>query len=124
MTSNRFSKSRASPSIQVVNLRDVHIWTEAHLYIGRGTKEHQPSLLGNPYVIGRDGDREQVILRYRYWLWREIKHQGAVWMYLQQLHERRKRGDALILVCHCAPLACHGDVVQRCLLWLEATSVS
>ena len=27
---------------------------------------------GNPFVIGRDGDRAEVIAKYRAWLWREI----------------------------------------------------
>lgn len=32
------------------------------VYVGRPTK------WGNPFVIGRDGDRDEVIERYRGWL--------------------------------------------------------
>ena len=32
---------------------------------------------GNPFVIGRDGTREQVIARYRADLWRRIRADGA-----------------------------------------------
>ena len=31
---------------------------------------------GNPFVIGRHGSREEVIERYRAWLWRKVKSGG------------------------------------------------
>jgi hypothetical protein len=67
------------------------------VYIGR------PSIWGNPFVIGRDGTREEVIARYEKWL-----------MAQPRLVERAKaelRGKQL--VCWCAPAACHGDVLAR-----------
>lgn len=69
------------------------------LYIGR------PSKWGNPYRIGPDGDRAQVIRRFEH-------------------HVRFKRGDLLAelgelegqtLGCHCAPEPCHGDVLAALL---------
>mgnify|MGYP005610208313 CR=1 FL=1 len=60
------------------------------VYIGRG------SPWGNPFVIGRDGPREEVIARFA----REV---------LPKLDLRPLRGKSL--VCFCAPKACHGDVL-------------
>ena len=37
------------------------------VYIGRGSK------WGNPYRIGEDGTREEVIEKYRLYLWKQIK---------------------------------------------------
>lgn len=64
------------------------------VYIGRG------SAWGNPFVIGRHGDRDTVCDRYE----REI---------LPGLDLTPLRGKHL--VCHCSPLRCHGDAIRRAL---------
>ncbi len=69
--------------------------TEA-VFIGRGGK------WGNPYRIGRDGDRATVIAKHEAWL-RGQPH------LLRDLGELRGRH----LVCFCAPAACHGDTLLR-----------
>ena len=64
------------------------------VYIGRGSK------WGNPYRIGPDGSREEVIAKYREYLLR-TPHLIAA---LDEL-----RGKTL--GCYCSPLPCHGDVL-------------
>ena len=64
------------------------------VYIGR------PSKWGNPFAIGADGTREQVIEKYRRWL----IAQPALMAALPEL-----RGKTL--GCWCAPQACHGDLL-------------
>jgi hypothetical protein len=64
------------------------------VYIGR------PSKWGNPFRIGPDGNREEVIRRYRDWIG---KQQGL----LKSLPELKGKR----LGCFCKPLACHGDVL-------------
>ncbi|MCK2239998.1 MULTISPECIES: DUF4326 domain-containing protein [unclassified Crossiella] len=66
------------------------------IYIGR------PSKWGNPFVIGRDGNREQVIQRYEQWL----LAQPALIAALSELTGKT-------LGCWCAPHTCHGDVLAR-----------
>ena len=69
------------------------------VYIGRG------SPWGNPYVLGKHGDRAEVIEKYRvyaYAKWVEDQAYGIDWL------EPLRGKD---LVCYCAPLACHGDVL-------------
>jgi hypothetical protein len=66
------------------------------IYIGRGSK------WGNPFRIGPDGDRNTVIAKHAGWL----AHQPEL---LRALDELRGRD----LVCFCAPLACHGDLLLR-----------
>lgn len=75
--------------------RVVHCKKEAFdVYIGR------PSKWGNPYVIGRDGSRSEVIekFRMRLLLNKEL---------CEQLIELRGK----VLGCWCAPAECHGDVL-------------
>lgn len=79
--------------MKVLNKRDVS--GSFDMYIGRG------SPWGNPYVIGKDGDRAEVIAKYRKYAVMMLS-ENPHWLY-------RLRGKDL--VCFCAPLACHGDVL-------------
>lgn len=74
------------------------------VYVGR------PSPLGNPFVIGRDGDRAAVVNKYGKWLEAE-RHNPAIKKELQKLKDMAKKGP-LELVCWCAPLSCHADVIK------------
>ena len=65
---------------------------------------------GNPFRIGRDGSREQVIACYRADLWRRIQ---AGEVTLEELAEL----DGCWLACWCEPLPCHGDVIARAAEW-------
>jgi hypothetical protein len=67
------------------------------VYVGR------PSKWGNPFTIGRDGTRAQVIAKYRAW----ILTQPA----LVKAARRELRGK--VLACWCAPLACHAEVLAE-----------
>ena len=67
------------------------------VYIGR------PSKWGNPFEIGKDGNRQEVIAKYEAWLFTDGKH------LLPQLHELKGK----TLGCWCHPLPCHGDVLSR-----------
>jgi len=68
------------------------------VYIGRG----RGSRWGNPFVVGRDGDRAEVIEKYERWL----LTQPELLVALPQLRGRT-------LGCWCAPRPCHGDVLAR-----------
>jgi hypothetical protein len=68
------------------------------IYIGR------PSKWGNPFEIGVDGDRWDVIKKYEEW----IKQQPELMSALPELKGK-------ILGCWCAPKACHGDVLEKLL---------
>lgn len=77
--------------------RVVHCKREPYdVYIGR------PSKWGNPFVIGTDGTREQVIAKYRRWL----ESQPQLLAALPELKGKT-------LGCWCAPDACHGDVLAE-----------
>jgi hypothetical protein len=81
--------------------RVVHCRREPYdVYIGRKTRELQGSIWGNPFQIGRDGTREEVIAKYREY----ILSKPAL---LKQLESLRGK----TLGCWCSPQACHGDVL-------------
>ena len=69
-------------------------------YIGRG------SIYGNPYIIGTDGAREDVIRKYHKYFHIRIKHDQRFREFIEDLRGR-------FIICHCFPLACHGDIIAR-----------
>ena len=77
---------------KVVNLRK----EKFDVFLGGGSK------WGNRFVIGKDGDREEVIKKYREWI---LNNEGL----LSSLHELKGK----VLGCFCKPLACHGDVLAE-----------
>lgn len=78
--------------------RVVHLKREPHdVRIDRQTH------WGNPFAIGKDGNREQVIAKYRAWI---LSPENA---HMVEMAKRDLRGK--VLGCWCAPQACHGDVL-------------
>lgn len=71
-------------------------WVAYDVFIGR------PSKWGNPFVIGHDGTREEVIAKYRAW----VVQQPTLMRDLHELQGKR-------LACFCKPAACHGDVLAE-----------
>lgn len=64
-------------------------------YVGRSSK------WGNPFAIGRDGTREEVVARYE----RHLFSSGLI----ECVGELKGRN----LACWCSPLLCHGHVLLK-----------
>lgn len=77
---------------RVVNLRR----EKYDVYIGRGSK------WGNPFAIGIDGTREEVISKYE-------NHFLNSPELMNSIHELKGK----TLGCYCKPLPCHGDVLIK-----------
>lgn len=93
-------------------------------YRGSGVYIGRPTLLGNPFKIGTDGTREEVIAQYRVWLWRQIKERNHVFQELRRLAAKAQSED-LVLLCWCKEadreIPCHGDVLAAAIQWLNGT---
>jgi Domain of unknown function (DUF4326) len=66
------------------------------VYCGR------PSKWGNPFIIGKDGNRDEVVAKHKQWL----MSQPALVAALPELRSK-------VLACWCAPAACHCDVLAE-----------
>ena len=84
--------------IKVVNVRT----DEYDVFIGR------PSKWGNPFKIGRDGNRKEVLEKYRTYL---INN--------KELMEDIVALDDMVLGCYCKPKACHGDIIAETVKWIQ-----
>lgn len=67
------------------------------VYIGRG------SLYGNPFIMGKDGDRDVVCDAYEK---HYLPHKPSIETALDGL-------EGKVLVCHCYPERCHGDCLAK-----------
>jgi hypothetical protein len=70
----------------------------------------RPSVFGNPYMIGPDGDRDEVVRKF------EIDFLERIRLDDKFKAKVLKLKGAAALVCCCAPLKCHASVIAR---WLE-----
>lgn len=69
------------------------------VYVGR------PTPFGNPFAIGQDGTRDEVVSKYMSWLF------ASEQKLLRAAARNQLRGHDL--VCWCAPLRCHADVLAE-----------
>ena len=71
---------------------------ERHQYVGR------PHILGNPFKIGVDGNRVQVIAKYKRYFWDRVNSD-------EEFLAAALEVGGKDLICWCAPLPCHADVI-------------
>src|SRR5215213_10068919 len=96
--------------VKVLNKSSWRRWpasSSGTVYVGRPTK------WGNPFAIGRDGDRETVISKYTAWVLKQD--------HLMRALPELKGKD---LVCWCAPQRCHAEVLAHLANDEEGTSES
>lgn len=87
-------------------------------YVGRSCGQYRGSVLGNPFKIGRNGSREEVIAKYRRWLWKEMQKKEAVWFELVRLGRKYLVQQQLVLVCWCYPEKCHAEIIKNAIEWM------
>ncbi len=68
---------------------------EYDVYIGR------PGPFGNPFKIGPDGTREEVVEKYAEWVLTQPELLATIKVELKDK----------VLGCWCAPKLCHGDIL-------------
>lgn len=92
--------------IKVVHVRRGCRYTQ---YIGRAGNGFSQSIFHNPFHIGKDGSRAEVIAKFaEYWYAPEQWDLRRAAWYLAE--------DA-VLGCWCKPELCHGDIIAGYLEW-------
>lgn len=77
------------------------------IYVGRRNQRLHLSqhVFANPFKLGEDGDRDEVLQKYEEWL-KNWYRQDFVYLDGELDRLRGKR-----LGCYCQPLACHADLL-------------
>lgn len=91
-------------NIELTKVANIDRGDACDAYIGRGSD------WGNPYAIGFDGDRDEVIRKYQYDFERG---------FLKSNKEHALCLSGKTLGCHCKPASCHGDVIANYLNSLD-----
>ena len=88
------------------------------IYIGRENSKFnlQESKFANPFPITKDCSRQEVIDKYKVWLWNQIK-QGLI------TKEDILSLDGKDLVCYCSPCSCHGDVLLKAIEYFKTKDI-
>ena len=81
--------------MKVVNIKKTKNY---NVYIGRGGP------YGNPFEIGKDGTRDEVVDKYKEWFYAKIEKDAN---FKERIHSLQGK----VLGCFCYPLRCHGDVI-------------
>ena len=92
-------------SVIVVNMRKVR--PAGMIKCDRGTP------VGNKFIIGKDGDRDEVIRKYHIWFGNEVRKEGPVKDFVESLLKVLEIEEILILGCWCKPKRCHVDVIKN-----------
>ena len=94
------------------------------IYVGR------PSVFGNPFThlpgaraCHTVATREEAILSYQVWLCESDEGQ-VVLDAIRGLAKRVAKGESLTLVCWCAPLPCHAQVIREIALDMARLSTT
>jgi hypothetical protein len=85
--------SKKKHKTKVVNKKE----STFDVYIGRG------SSFGNPFKVGKDGTRKEVIEKYREWFYKKLRNER----FSREVNKLRGKR----LGCFCKPEPCHGDVI-------------
>ncbi len=109
-------------NVKVANIRpkyeNLQSWCEDenNVYIGRrgvvfiDNKRYpqNDSIWCNPYKIGKDGDRDEVIAKYEIYIRNKLEKEPMMKEELKKLKNKN-------LGCWCSPDKCHGDVLLKIL---------
>lgn len=92
-----------------MNITLINIKTnkQPHIFIGRG------SVFGNPYKLGMDGDRHNVIRLYNRLFLQDWIEYGPKRIALTAIICRsiKEHKNTLTFGCYCNPKPCHGDII-------------
>lgn len=78
-------------------------------YIGRKGKGRQ-GYFGNPFPLVVEKDRQFVLEQYKKYFYLRVENDPEFWYQVMSLKGK-------ILLCFCAPKACHGDIIAD---WIDS----
>jgi hypothetical protein len=96
------------PALSSPRTSVTHVKKDFDVYIGREMPGHRGSVFSNPFKIGADGSRGEVIASYKAYLDKRLLLEPRLQEELQLLKGKR-------LGCWCWPQQCHGDVLVEML---------
>lgn len=91
---------------------NVYIGRKGIVFIEGKRFPEQESIWANPYKIGKDGDRNEVLQKYYQYILNKL-NSGQI--AVEELHKLKGKQ----LGCWCKPELCHGDILVEILKQIE-----
>ncbi len=88
------------------NSENVYIGRRGVVFINKERYPPKDSIWCNPFKIGKDGNRDEVIQKYETYIRKKIENDHS-------LQEELKKLKGKCLGCWCAPEPCHGNVLLK-----------
>lgn len=85
--------------------KNVYIGRAGIVFVDKERFPKQASIWANPYKIGKNGTREEVLKKYEKYIRKKIKNEN--------LQEQLLQLKGKNLGCWCHPEACHGDILVK-----------
>lgn len=111
-TADDQSNCSLSCEVVVVNKNRSRFDLAIDRHFGSGMDEQpvgEPGCLGNPFVMGDDGSREDVVAKFARYFIERWQDDAELRNFVAEYVEEH---DELRLGCHCAPKLCHGEVIK------------
>jgi hypothetical protein len=83
---------------------NVYIGRRGIVYVEGVRYPHHDSPFANPYKIGKNGDRDNVLALYRGYIYHNLRIRPELVDTLRNMKGKK-------LGCWCKPAACHGDIL-------------
>jgi hypothetical protein len=96
------------PEIRIVNLKHSLLKLPTIRVDGQ-------SWLGNPFVIGTDGNRTEVIELYKQWFDDKMLNDKEFKERFYQLAKKYHQYEIIQLACWCYPKMCHASIIKQAL---------
>lgn len=88
----------------VADPQNVYVGRAGVVFVEKQRFPKEASIFCNPFKVGKDGTRDEVIQKYRTYMEGRLASDPALVEQLRALRGKR-------LGCWCKPEACHGDVL-------------
>ncbi|AZD91064.1 MULTISPECIES: DUF4326 domain-containing protein [Pseudomonas] len=88
-------------NLKITKVSNKDLGESYDVYIGRGT------LWGNPYQMGKEGTRDEVIEKFSY------DFEKRFLKFSEKFDENIEKLRGKTLGCHCKPAPCHGDIIAK-----------
>ncbi len=83
---------------------NVYIGRKGIVFIDKQRYPKQSSIFSNPYIIDKDGTRQEILIKYKEFIEDKLKNDEN---FLNELLLLKNKN----LGCWCHPYACHGDIL-------------
>ena len=83
---------------------NIYIGRKGVVFIDNRRFPQKSSIFANPYKIGKDGTRQEILLKYKDYIVNKLNHDKDLLIELLSLKGKN-------LGCWCCPESCHGNIL-------------